>query len=480
MADNQQSAQKLIDDAVQLMNGKSSPPKPPVSSLNPPPVEPPPPVPSQDSPKIPSPSLASSIAKTDEKQEKPQEPVKEKPAADIMPTSLIPDVATKNNTTKPSQGVSAPRVPLADEPKSPMTSPPITSVPPPPVPPVSTPAMPPPPTVTVPPSPKRAKSSRMGILLSVLLLLFITIPMGVYYVSQQQQLADLRSRAAINEPCNTCLSGRCTTIDSPPNCSLTLNECSNPGGPCTGPYPTPPSQPASQFSPWGSCYTYEEGRIVDLSPNCQRGYKKWICHQKPNDTIYYYIPYDRDYYNTTENNQCVACPWPETNGQCCPTPPDNCSNPGSYLCIEDPFVSQCTLWDNSCPAGQRYYWKAVAWSDNYDDLVAQYCSFTPTQPPPPPGTTFTPTPTPVLQCQRIKIYKNNTQVDPTTLKAGDEVFIAVAGANATKGRIRVNGGPFTETATKNTSDEYILPFTIPEGIAQFTVEAEVHRNGIWQ
>lgn len=125
---------------------------------------------------------------------------------------------------------------------------------------------------------------------------------------------------------------------------------------------------------------------------------------------------------------------------------------------------------------------------------------TPTPPPPtrPPSSSPTPTrvntptptrvntPTPTLppiisQCNSIKIYKNGQVVsNPSTLRPGDRVVLAVAGGNATKGRIRVNGGAFTETTTKNTAGEYIVNYTIAQNVTRFVIEAEIFgRDNIW-
>lgn len=71
-------------------------------------------------------------------------------------------------------------------------------------------------------------------------------------------------------------------------------------------------------------------------------------------------------------------------------------------------------------------------------------------------------------------------MDLTTLRAGDQVTIAVVGANATKAHIRVNGAPYEETTNKNAAGEYILSFPIPSGTYNFTIEAEVYQNGTWQ
>jgi len=99
------------------------------------------------------------------------------------------------------------------------------------------------------------------------------------------------------------------------------------------------------------------------------------------------------------------------------------------------------------------------------------------------GTPSGPTSAPGAQCVRIRVYQGTTTtaIDPTTLKAGNTVTLAVAGTNTSKGRIRVNGATFTETTTKNTNDEFTVPFTVPSGITSFTIEAEVFGpNGQWQ
>lgn len=91
-----------------------------------------------------------------------------------------------------------------------------------------------------------------------------------------------------------------------------------------------------------------------------------------------------------------------------------------------------------------------------------------------------PTPVPGV-CANIKIYKNGVQVDPTTLSEGDAVILAVVGTgNPTKAHFRVNGADWVETITKNTAGEFVLDFTIPTGVTDFVVEAEVYDNGVWK
>jgi hypothetical protein len=99
--------------------------------------------------------------------------------------------------------------------------------------------------------------------------------------------------------------------------------------------------------------------------------------------------------------------------------------------------------------------------------------------------TTNPTPTPTTGtapvCQNIKIYKDGTQVtDLTTLRAGDEVVLAVKGnLSPTKAHFRVNGGAWTETTTKNASNEFTLNYTIADGVTDFVIEGEVFTNGAW-
>jgi hypothetical protein len=81
--------------------------------------------------------------------------------------------------------------------------------------------------------------------------------------------------------------------------------------------------------------------------------------------------------------------------------------------------------------------------------------------------------------------------DLTTLRPGDEVVLAVKGNLApTKAHFRVNGqqipgdtdseAGWTVTTTKNASDEWTLPYTIPEGVTDFQFEGEVFTNGAYR
>lgn len=111
------------------------------------------------------------------------------------------------------------------------------------------------------------------------------------------------------------------------------------------------------FAPFATCdltpSTPENpctGQIENVS--CIQGYNQWRCGNKN------WIP---NYENPNAN--CGGCPWPLTNGQCCPAGVDACNpDTDNYICVADPFVAQCEDWNNSaCPANQQGYWHAIAW-----------------------------------------------------------------------------------------------------------------------
>jgi hypothetical protein len=99
------------------------------------------------------------------------------------------------------------------------------------------------------------------------------------------------------------------------------------------------------------------------------------------------------------------------------------------------------------------------------------------------GSTSTPTPIPSGQCDDIKIYKGDAIVtDFGSLKAGDIIAVHVKGTNATKARVRMNGGAYTEaTISDNTNTWYIVPnVSVPDGVSSIVIESEVFVNGAWK
>lgn len=225
------------------------------------------------------------------------------------------------------------------------------------------------------PKPVKKKRSSTA-LIAVLLLFLVTLPLTVFYVQQQRQIADIRSSAA------------------PPSDQDSCSGCAGKG------------------TAWkwvrGECKKVEDKSCKPDNP-----------------------PPGQD-----------TC-GPNSAGKCQGEYPGTACGDGGQCVMSNTETKQC-----SCQ-GQN-------------------------------NATSTPTATPAPQCRNLKIYKNNAAVDPTTLRAGDQVVLAVKGTNATKGRIRVNGGTFTETTTKNASDEYTLNFTMPSGVTNFTIEAEVFIDGAWR
>ncbi len=224
------------------------------------------------------------------------------------------------------------------------------------------------------------KKSKAGIV-AVIAALLLTLPVAVYYISQQnQQIADIRNRATGN--------------------NVYVTDCSN--------YADPTCNPDD----------------VICAPS-----------QDPNTVC------------GGEGRQCSSY-----NAASCP----NCRN-GNDCCSNGYYP--CDLGSGCCKIG-------AGGDDTGGDDTA-------------PTATPTTGNTPV--CQNIKVYKGNTQVtDLSTLHAGDTVSLRVKGNLApTNAHFRINGGSWTETSTKNASDEWTLDYTIPEGVADFVIEGEVFTNGAW-
>lgn len=342
-------------------------------------------------------------------------------------------------------------------------------------------------TPTVLPPPPPPKRSKVGVILAVLLFLLFTIPLGVYFISQQQQLADLRSRAQI------------------------------------GPYPTTTTTPGPSGTPTGNCNDcggFNQGQCgvggsdtINCNPNntpCEGGMV--VC-----DGGCYPPNYQscKDYGRAgcyppetpcTESDPCarVSCPAGQyCNGGACVTGQGG-DNIVSFIC------GQCTA-DRRCDTGgsvgtQGYSnpcgqvdecQKNADGSINYSTCKAiklcdPSCSGGTTSPPggtpgptSPPGESPTPesSPSPTSppagpQCRAIKIYKDGSEVtDLSSLRPGDQITVGVKGDNAVKAHIRLNGADWKVTDQKNSHDEYIYTFTIPSDATKVTLEAEVSKNG---
>jgi hypothetical protein len=332
----------------------------------------------------------------------------------------------------------------------------------------------------VPPPPPKKKRSKTAIV-AALLLFLVTLPLTVFYVSQQQQLADVRSRAGMTETggekvgsgsgCatnNDCASAYCDpatkTCKSKPS-STVATKTPTPAKMASKDTPTPTKKPTATptkapdtCSPaGGKCYTADAGRLQAQVPGCQ----------------------NRTDLTCGSNLACIICggsantPTPiggGTGGSSSTTSSGaGCSSESLQNCPgKSPGQScgdgkTCHKADPGTGSDGKPICKCVTGGGDGGDGGDQ------------------PTATPAPQCRNIKIYKDNAVVDPTTLRAGDAVVLTVKGdTSATKGRIRVNGGTFTESTTKNASNEYTVDFTIPSGVTTFTIEAEVFISGAWR
>ena len=177
----------------------------------------------------------------------------------------------------------------------------------------------------IPMQPK--KKGGKGMLIGMLVFLILTLPVAVYYGSQQyKQITERRGRAVG----------------------------------ITGPYP-----PWSACNNIGDTSTSPKGNCLECKTNTSGG---------PNPA---WAPC----------GGVSDCPWTpsaETNNMCCPTGTDACSTLGDKMCVPDPFISICSVWDTGCPAGHQNYWKHLE--------TVTSCDNTPT-PTDEPGATNTPRPT---------------------------------------------------------------------------------------
>lgn len=309
------------------------------------------------------------------------------------------------------------------------------------------------PTVKIPISSSRgARPSRKSALLSVLLFLLLTVPLGVYYVSQEQQLTDLRSRAAL----------------APYPCQLETTEY------CVGNNPT------------GACYLGGQGN-------------QYWCRRLLGN------PGKRIIGSTS-----CSCPSPYTWGPrseygmswCFNTAVTNCS-PGVIPGGTD-TSEQCALVPGQllpgCPQPTSPPPPPPTPVPTTPPGVTPTRTPTPTQGPTPTRTptptlipTAIPTPTPPVGgiCEYIRIYDANGQ-DITAavrngtkkLAIGETITLATLKGNATKARFRIQGiTTFEENDPSiTTGTEYRRSIQIPSTItqAQASFETEVFVNGQWK
>ncbi|MBI5449234.1 hypothetical protein HY948_02845 [Candidatus Gottesmanbacteria bacterium] len=378
----------------------------------------------------------------------PITPAEPTPSESALVDTIIHESETPTVTS--SDLVSATDVPLSATPPEPPTMP------------------------VVPPAPKK-KSGGKGFITAILFLLLLTVPIAVYYISMPKQLADIRNRAALDcggYPPITCSNGSQACLIS--QCPVSGGGCgAGSASCCEGKSPGTVTCGGAV----GSCFI--NGQIdghdvcgfqfASVCPGgaCVRegsgGGPTYWPGRKCKDDGSGYIEGDAGKCNAgNPNDTTCGCVYGDNPGDIGPMTCRTKTVP-PVITSENPSVANCKSGSGPTPT------------------PTSGTSSTPT--PTPGGGGGGPTPTPgggSAQCTRIRVYKNNAQVDPTTLLPGDAVVLAVAGSNATKGRIRVNGAAWTESTTLNSNGEYTVAFTIPTGITSFTAEAEVHKDGVWQ
>lgn len=301
---------------------------------------------------------------------------------------------------------------------------------------------------------KRKKG--MGILISVILLLLISLPIGVYYVSQQRSLNDVRNRAADLYPGAPSVPGPCV------GGGYTCNDC---GGHSVCNKNT--SLTCDQFRTLNGCGS---GNAPPFGNNLPGG----VCGSVTCSSTTACDPGTMTCQPVTGTGNCSG-----NHGNCYVTSGIGVGSDGKV-----------------CSAGGHWTTCASGYECRSSDCVPS--GGTP-KPPKPPGPTNTPPPstptsTPVVsQCTAIKVFKNNVQLDAAglaKLQPGDAVVITVAGANASKAHIRINGGTcsnsqdtnctWIESTTKNSNGDYTFNYTIPSDITNFTIESEIFgTDGNW-
>jgi hypothetical protein len=165
----------------------------------------------------------------------------------------------------------------------------------------------------------------------------------------------------------------------------------------------------------------------------------------------------------------------------------------------------CTV---TVPSSGNFSWEVVGTKDCEDSgshraTPTPSPSPTPTPPPTPtegptptaspsptpsPTPTVTPTPPPIgAACLDVKVYDTNwvllSSSELSKLAPGDVVRFAVAGTTTSGGfdktRFTINGTLRPEvTAQKPASDEFYDEYTIPDGVTDFTVSAEIHHTSL--
>ncbi|OGD66157.1 hypothetical protein A2584_01700 [Candidatus Beckwithbacteria bacterium RIFOXYD1_FULL_50_11] len=215
-------------------------------------------------------------------------------------------------------------------------------------------------------------------------------------------------------------------------------------------------------------------------------------------------------------NNCSGCEgWAPGDGECCPVgPPDACDDPGSLICIPDPYVSECVEYPyaDKCEGVKGftgYYWRPVEFEidpetdprckespppggegkhtecrNNACEIVdgsgpiectsnADCAHPSPSPSPsasPSPSPSSSPSPQPELACVDL-----STSPEENAIKLGDSVTLTCQASFSSVSpvaqfRYQVGGGAFVEDPTS---------FPIDTGTGQATKNITIDQTGTW-
>jgi hypothetical protein len=358
------------------------------------------------------------------------------------------------------------------------------------------------------PPPVKPKKSHKGILIAGVIMLLATLPIAVYYISQQQKQVTTAPAKAGDCWCRgegeSC--GGNSQIGNN-GCPVTHQACCVPNnnGSCAICTPADAALPAhcdTTTGQWQQCKTVN-GKLCWTNNGACNGTNTPV----PGNTNCGGVNCASGLVCSKQTNTCVPKGGSCSASQCSyvdGTMPTTAFST-TYYCdaFYCRYASDSGVCSQACDNGIT---TPVKPAECYDRQIDYYsdagkgtwvgyrlirktrtdCNSTPTP-------TVTP---PVAQCQRIKIYRSagsGTSIqlieitDTSTIHIGDQLIFAVVGdANTQRGRIRLNGAAWTVITTATSAGgtpEYrtTSPVAVPATGGNFVIEAEVSRDGTtWQ
>ena len=369
------------------------------------------------------------------------------------------------------------------------------------------------PEPAVPPPVGKKNRGSKSLIMAVLLFLLATLPLSVYFTSQQHQLNDMRGRAqegpydrgctpASVSPLDTggrsCCDGTklrngicettTTTTSSTTTCTCDICNLAGSTGPgtCTSgiKQAARPGCAATASQCAGTTTSTSGTPITTLAPGtnqCQNGEQNrdqgsWLICECANGCSYK--------TDTTEGSGGSG--W--VCDQNCRTVPAGTRPSGA--CTQIDWVhsgssNYCGVAEINCPESCQTGGTTTTTTGGTTTTT------TTTNPTATPIPTPTPTPVPGGTCELIKVYdaagaditlavRNGTK----KLAIGEQITIATTKGNATKARFRIQGiADWAENdPAKTTATEYRLSINIPSTLTQSqgTFEVEVFVNGVWK